>query len=111
MPARRPVPPPTTLGGTCRILLASRLAAYDRDRASELVKRRYGQATSSHGGRYRYRRRGLLDDIPHRRLIRGVLIVWTEDAGRVVELLRALEAEVHARTVTLTGEDREILGV
>jgi hypothetical protein len=75
------------------------------------VKRLYGQETSSHGGRYRYRRRGLLDDIPHRRLIRGVLIVRTEDAGRVVELLRELGAEVHERTVTLTGEDRQVLGV
>lgn len=55
--------------------------------------------------------RGSFDEIPHRRLIRGVVIVRTEDAGRVVELLRELGAEVHARTVTLTGDDREILGV
>jgi len=65
------------------ILIAFRLAKYDKNRASELVKRLYGQATSSHGGRYRYRRRGLLDDVPHRRLIRGVLILRAEDADRV----------------------------
>ena len=93
------------------VLIAFRLARYDKDRASELVKRLYGQETSSHGGRYRYRRRGLLDDIPHRRLIRGVLIVRTEDAGRVVELLRELGAEVHERRVELTREDRVALGV
>lgn len=58
-----------------------------------------------------YRRKGLLDAIPHRGLIRGVVIERTEDAGRVVDLLGELGAEVHARTVTLTGEDREILGV
>ncbi len=93
------------------VLIAFRLARYDKDRASELVKRLYGQATSSHGGKYTYRRKGLLDDIPHRRLIRGVLIVRTEDAGRVVELLEEMGAEVHARRVELTREDCEALGV
>lgn len=39
-----------------------------------------------------------------------MVIVRTEDAGRVVELLRELGAEVHARTVTLTRKDRESLG-
>ena len=45
-------------------LIAFRLATYDRDKASELVKRLVGQATSSHGGRYVYRRKGLMDEIP-----------------------------------------------
>ncbi len=61
-------------------LIAFRVARYDRDRASELARRLYGQWTSSHGGRYVYRRKGLLDEIPHLRLIRGVSIVRTEDA-------------------------------
>ena len=34
----------------------------------------------------------------------------TEDAGKIVRLLRELGAEVHVRTVELTGEDRERLG-
>src|SRR3990170_2520521 len=70
------------------VLVAFRLARYDKNRASELVKRLYGQATSSHGGWYRYRRRGLLDDVPHRRLIRGVLTPRVEDADRVAGWLR-----------------------
>ena len=88
------------------VLVAFRLAKYDKNRASELVKRLYGQATSSHGGRYRYRRRGLLDDVPHHRLIRGVLILRAEDADRVAGWLRELGAEVHVRRVGLTEEDR-----
>ena len=92
------------------VLIAFRLARYDKDRASELVKRLYGQATSSHGGRYRYRRRGLLDDIPHRRLIRGVLILRAEDGDRVAGWLRELGAEVHLRRVELTEEDEQHLG-
>ena len=58
-----------------------------------------------------YRRKGLLDEIPHVRLIRGVVIVRTEDAGRVTAFLEGFGAEVHARTVTLTRDDREKLGV
>jgi len=66
------------------------------------VKRLVGQRTSSHGERYAHRRKGQLKGILHRRLIRGVLIVRTEDGGRAVALLRALGAEVHARRVELT---------
>jgi hypothetical protein len=76
-----------------------------------LVKRLYGQRTSSHGGMYEYRRRGLLDDVPSRRLIRGVLIVRKEDQLKVVELLKDLGAEVHLRSVVLTDEDRKALGL
>ncbi len=90
-------------------LIAFRLARYDKDRASELVKRLYGQRTSSHGGRYVYRRKGLLDEIPHVRLIRGVIIVRTEDAERVEKLLRASGAEVMERRVTLTTNDARSL--
>ena len=79
-------------------------------RSSELVKRLYGQATSSHGGRCRNRRKGLLDEIPHRRLIRGVVIVRAEDAKRVVRLLETFQADLHARKVELGREDREAPG-
>jgi hypothetical protein len=93
------------------VLVAFRLSAYDKNRASDLVKRLYGQETSSHGGRYRYRRTGLLDGIPHRRLIRGVLVLREADAERVARLLREYDAEIHVRRVELTAEDRKALGV
>ena len=96
----------TTVEGT---LIAFRLASYDKDQASELVKRLYGQRTSSHGGKYVYRRKGLLDEIPHMRRIRGMVIVRTLDTKRVVEFLTSLGAEVQLRTVEPTEEDRDIL--
>ncbi len=86
-------------------LIAFRLTHYDRDRASDLVKRLYGQRTSSHGGKYVYRRKGLLDEIPHVRLIRGVIIVRAKDAGRVLAFLEALGLEIHCRKVDLTKDD------
>jgi hypothetical protein len=93
------------------ILIAFRLSDYDKNRASDLVKRLYGQETSSHGGRYRYRRTGLLEGVPHRRLIRGVIVLRVEDEKRVVRLLRELGAEVHVRRVELTAEDRNVLNL
>ena len=89
--------------------IAFRLATYDRDKASEFVKRLYGQRTTSHGGRYVYRRKGLLDETPHVRLIRGVVIVRTEDAGRVVGFLEGFGAEAHARRVRLIQDDVEVV--
>ena len=93
------------------ILIAFRLSEYDKNRASDLVKRLYGQETSSHGGKYRYRRTGLLEGVPHKRLIRGVVVLREEDAKSVVRLLRELGAEVHVRRVELTMADRKALSL
>ena len=89
--------------------IAFRLAKYDRNRASEFVERPVGLATSSHGGKYVDRRKGPPDEIPHVRLIRCVVIVRTEDAGRVVVLLEQMGAEVHQRKVEVARKDREAL--
>ncbi len=88
-----------------------RLMRGDKNRASDLVKRLYGQRTSSHGGRYVVRRKGLLDEIPHVRRIRGVILVRTEDAERVTRFLKDWGAEATTRTVILREEDRERLGL
>jgi hypothetical protein len=71
----------------------------------------FGQETSSHQGKYRYRRKGLLDHIPHRKLIRGVLIIPSEYSAEVVEFLDRYNAEVYVREVVLTSEDAQMLGL
>jgi len=83
----------------------------DRTRSSAFAKRFYGQETSVQGGRYRYRRRGLLDDVPHIKLARGVIIVQTEDRERVTSFLDQNAAIYHVRTVELTLKDLVALGV
>ena len=77
----------------------------DRTRSSAFAKRFYGQETSTQQGRYRYRRHGLLDDIPHIKLIRGVIIVRTEDVEQVTSFLKRYSATYHVRIVELTDED------
>lgn len=71
----------------------------------------YGQDTSSHGGKYRYHKKGLLEDIPHVKLIRSVIIVSMRDVDKVIRFLREFNAEVHVRDVVLTPEDRRALQV
>ena len=81
----------------------------DRTRASAFAKSFYGQETSSHHGKYRYRRRGLMDEIPYNKLIRGAIIIRTDDVGRVTEFLEQHSAEYHVRVVELTKKDREVM--
>lgn len=78
---------------------------------SKFCQKFYGQDTSSWSGKYRYHRQGLLDDMPHRKLIRGVLILRLEDAEMVKQFLGQYSAEVHIREIVLTDEDRRILGL
>ena len=78
---------------------------------SAFCKKFYGQDTSSHKGKYRYHRRGLLDDIPHRRFIRQVVIIRTEDAEKVIDFLSEYNARVYTRIVELTREDARCLGL
>jgi len=83
----------------------------DRTRSSAFAKRFYGQETSAQHGRYRYRRHGLLDDIPHNKLIRGVIIIRTDDVEQVTGFLEQQSAIHHARVIELTDEDCMALGL
>ncbi|MEA1904292.1 MAG: hypothetical protein U9M97_00170 [Candidatus Hadarchaeota archaeon] len=78
-------------------------------RTNQFCKQFYGQDTTTQGKKYR--RRGVLDRIPHRKLIRGVLVVSTKNADEIVKFLRKFNAEVHVREVSLTPEDKKMLRV
>ena len=94
------------------ILIAYRLRApHDPNVASVLVKKLYGQNTSSHSGKYRYRRKGLLDEISSSKLIRGVIIIRKKDKEKILELLDEFEAEVHVREVVLINKDLKALAI
>ena len=76
----------------------------------KFVKRFYGQETSTKKGKYRYRRKGLLDQIPHRKLLRGVIIIRKSDLKTVMKLLIEWDAVVDQRIIEPTEEDLKILG-
>ena len=74
-------------------------------RASQFCQRLYGQSVSSWGGKYRYHRTGVLDRIPHRKLLRGVVLLRRSDVGPVLSVLEEFHAQVEVRLVQPTRED------
>lgn len=76
---------------------------------NRFVQKFYGQDTTTHNGKYRHHKRGLLEDIAHVRLIRGVIILQEKDLDTVLKFLDEFNAEVHVREVTLTPEDEKTL--
>jgi hypothetical protein len=76
---------------------------------TKFQKKFFGQDTSSHNGKYRYRRTGLLDEIPHVKLIRGVLIIDENNLKRIIDFLEEYHVEIHTRKIELSKEDCKIL--
>ena len=76
---------------------------------NRFVQKFYGQDSTSHKGKYRHHRCGLLEDIPHIKLVRGVIILRKGDLERVLKFLDEYNAEVYTRDVILTPEDEKAL--
>ena len=83
----------------------------DKITSSAFTKALYGQKTSTHHGKYVYRKRGILDDIPYRKLIRGVFVIQDKDKKWIIDFLERFSAEYYVRVVELTEEDCEIMGL
>jgi hypothetical protein len=92
------------------IIIFSVSTGSNRTKSSAFIKKFYGQDSTSHKGKYKYHRHGLLDDIPHHKLGRGVVIIKAEDVTKIVDFLEENSATFSMRTVILTDEDCEILG-
>ena len=69
----------------------------------------YGYTDKSNYGKYTYYRKGLLDVVPHIKLIRGAIIVQKNDQKKVITFLRQFNAEIHKRDMILTEKDKKQL--
>ena len=78
-------------------------------KTNQFCRRFYGYLDRSNRGKYMYKRSGFLDSIPHVKVIRGVVIVRSEDEGKVMNFLREFGAEVYAWSVELRPEDEKVL--
>jgi hypothetical protein len=76
---------------------------------NSFIQKFYGQDTTTHGGKYRSHKHGLLEDIPHVKLQRGVIILLVKDFETVLKFLYEYKAEVQVRDVILTHEDEKTL--
>ncbi len=77
---------------------------------NKFMQKFYGQDSTSGNGKYKYHRHGLLESIPHRKLLRGVLILRNEDAAKVLEFLGQYSLTLHVREIKLTQDDEKTLG-
>jgi hypothetical protein len=73
--------------------------------ANRFVQKFYGQDATTRGGSYRYRKEGLLDKIPYRKLRRGVLILRERDLVKVTAFLNEWGARYEVRVIKPTPED------
>lgn len=71
----------------------------------------YGQAVSSWGGKYRYRKVGFLESIPYRKLYRGVILVRDEDIDSLLDFLKEWDTIVEVREIIPLEEDLEALSI
>ena len=54
----------------------------------------YGFKDHSNRGKYLYRRTGIMDSIPHRKILDCVIIVRDSDANKVAESMRKCKATI-----------------
>ena len=76
---------------------------------NKFMQKFYGQDSTSWNGKYKYHRHGLLEGIPHRKLLRGVLILRNEDVAMVLNFLEQYSLTLHVREIKLTLDDEKIL--
>lgn len=89
------------------VLISYRLEGLDQPRMSRFVEKVLG--VDRKVGERRYRRRGLLDGIPHWRVNRGVLMVREQDRTRVVKAIREWTRDVEWWEVALTRKQERRL--
>ncbi len=75
---------------------------------ARLFRQLYGWLDKSQFGKYEYEREGLLTNIPHVKLMRGVFIVRKQDKKKITDFLKD-KAEVVIRQVVLTASDKKNL--
>ena len=90
-------------------LVAYRLGPANRERVTRFAEKVLGQNRRVNGRVYR--RRGLLDGIPHWKLSRGVLILRAEDRPRVVRAIRRWTRAVRWWPITLPRSQLRFLRV
>ncbi|MHB8559646.1 MAG: hypothetical protein ACYDAP_00545 [Thermoplasmataceae archaeon] len=81
----------------------------DQNTMNRFVKGLYGQDSTSWKGKYKHHRHGILEDIPHRKFMRGVVLMNERDVEKVMEYLQKFSAEFYTGKVELTPDDEKIL--
>lgn len=69
-----------------------------------------GATTTSWGGKYRHHREGLLEEVPHRAVMPGVILIGPDDRAKVESFLKEWKAALLVREVVLENQDLSHFG-
>jgi len=61
----------------------------------------FGFTDNSNKGSYTYKRSGVLSDIPHKRIIRGAIIVRERDGSKVISVLNSYKVKPKVFNITI----------
>jgi len=86
----------------CYNIKSSNILRSDMDR---FLREFAGHDDKSNYGKYSYRKRGLLDNIPHIKPVRSVIIVSSNESAPIIDLLRSYKINTYIRDIILTKED------
>ena len=78
--------------------MKAKLIHYDLSKLEQidkvLVKRLlFGYTEYSNNSKYKYKREGILKEIPHFKLTKAVIIVGIRDASKITKILRKIKAK------------------
>ena len=76
----------------------------DTNTLNKFVRGLYGQDSKSWSGKYEFHRKGILEEIPFRKFIRGVIIIQRLDLEKIISYLAEYGAEYYVGTVTQAPE-------
>jgi hypothetical protein len=83
----------------------------DTNTLNKFVRGLYGQDSKSWNGRYMFHRKGITEEIPFRKFIRGVIIIRESDLDRIISYFLRYKAEYYAGKVIETSESEINMGV
>lgn len=86
----------------CYNFKASNLSRGDMD---QFLREIAGHNDKSNYGKYSYRKRGLLDDLPHIKPVRSVIVVSRNESISLINLIRRYKIDAYIRDIILTKED------
>lgn len=90
----------------CYNMKSSNLSRRDVDK---FLRELIGHNDKSHHGRYSYRKQGILDEIPHIKPVRSVIVVPKKESPQVIDLLKKYAIDTYIRDIILTKCDLKTL--
>jgi hypothetical protein len=78
---------------------------------NKFVRGLYGQDSTSWSGRYEFHRKGIMEEIPFRKFIRGVIIIRDCDLEKVLSYLAEYKAEYCVGSIKKVSWSDDTIGV